>query len=198
MLIESVKVLKKKKCQYVVTVDGQEYVLTEDVLVKFRLKKNDEIDAPTLATVLDENEKYLCLDALLACASFKTEKGYREKLYAKGFASAAVNFALDYARKHGYADDERFAQSYYEKYAAKKSAALIRHELKNKGVSGEILASLPRGDERDTVLEIAKKYMKNKEKTPENKIRLQRHLVSKGFSYGDVAYAARRLFDDED
>lgn len=198
MIIEQITV---KKGKTYLSVEGKEYETDEQVVYSYRLKKGSEIDDATFYEMLKESEFLLCKKYLFGQIEkySKTEKGYRDKLYEKGFHTEAIKKALAKAKELGYIDDGKFAERYYEINKNKKGVLRIKNELRQKGVSPENLAFLKeeRTDD-ETVLLLAEKFMKRREKTQEEKVRLLRHLSSKGFSYDECMRAIRKFFDDTD
>ena len=115
MFIEKIE---SKKSDYVVTIDGTEYLIDEECAYSYHLRKNGEIDENTLAELLEQSDFVRCKKYLYAQIAkyYKTEKGYRDKLYEKGFSSKSVKRAILSAKERGYIDDRAFAERYYAKY----------------------------------------------------------------------------------
>lgn len=194
------KIVYGKKNVVIVTENG-EYALDPDAFVLSRIKKGDEIDDNFLADVLSESE-------LIACKKYlyeqidrysKTKKGYYDKLRDKGFSQKAAKNAINHATERGYIDDGRFAERFYEKYRGKKGITRIKNELRAKGVDKDALSFLDEETESiEEVLKIAEKFMKRREKTPEEKVKLLRHLSGKGFSFDVSKRADDEIFRSDD
>ena len=181
--------------------DGKEYAADPDCIIRYGLRPGEEIDDATFAEFLVESERSLCKKYLYAQIErySKTSKGYADKLREKGFSKSAIKAAILRAEELGYVDDKRFAENYYEKYRTKKGVNRIINELKVKGVNKEILAFLyEEEDDAASVIALAEKFMRKKEKTPEQRVRLLRHLAGKGFSYDAAIKAADCVFDKND
>ena len=54
------------------------------------------------------------------------------------------------------------------------------------------------GDETQSAVKIAEKYLKNKENTKQNILKCYKYLLSKGFSYDTAKSAVERVCDNED
>ena len=181
--------------------DGKEYAADPDCIAVYGIRPGEEIDDAAFAEFLIESERALCKKYLYSQIErySKTSKGYADKLREKGFSHGAIKAAIMRAKELGYIDDTRFAENYYEKYKAKKGVNRIINELKSKGVTKENLAFLyEEEDDSASVIAIAEKFMRKKEKTPEQRVRLLRHLAGKGFSYDASIKAADFVFDKND
>ena len=49
-----------------------------------------------------------------------------------------------------------------------------------------------------SIVSIGEKFMRRREKTPEEKMRLMRHLASKGFSYDEIVRAVKIVFSSDE
>ena len=198
MTIERIEV---KKDGYHVFIDGNEFVIDEEIAYSYRLRKNGEIDENTLGEIVQKSECLRCKNYLYAQIAkyYKTEKGYRDKLYEKGFPSYAVKSAILSAKERGYIDDSSFAKRYYEKYKDGKGKRRIIAELKSKGVKSEYLDFMSEEEtDLSSIVSIGEKFMRRREKTPEEKMRLMRHLASKGFSYDEIVRAVKIVFSSDE
>ena len=54
------------------------------------------------------------------------------------------------------------------------------------------------GDETDSAVKIAEKYLKNKQKDKQNILKCYKYLLSKGFSYDTAKTAVERIGTNED
>lgn len=197
MFIEKIET---KKGVTILTAEGNEYPVDEDCVYLYRLRKNCEIDDNTFVEFLEKSDLSRCKKYLYAQIAkyYKPEKGYRDKLYEKGFPKKAIAQALASVREHGYIDDHAFAERYYQKYKDLKGKRRILAELKTKGIKSEDLSFLSEEkNDPDAILALAQKFMRRREKTPEERLKLMRHLASKGFSYDEIVSAAGKIFAEE-
>ena len=188
-----------KKNLYTIRIGDSFYDVCEECFLTSGLKAGTSVTDAELSALLENNEYIICRNYLLKQIStyYKTEKGYRDKLYEKKFSYSAIKKSIDYALDKGYINDRRFAERYYERFKTKKGKNLIISELKNKGVSAEnltFLSDVTAND--DIVLNLARKYMKNKEKNLENKNKLIRSLASKGFGFEEIYRAVNEIFSN--
>lgn len=199
--IMTVDKIKFNKNIAVLTCGNSEYELCDECVIKSGLHEGDEISLSDLDKLKEESDFILCKNYLLNQIAhyLKTERGYKNKLYDKGFRSKAINEALEYAKDKGYINDLGFAERYYEKNKRSKGILRIKNELIYLGVEKENLEFL----KEETVdifvpCEIARKFIKNKEKNADTRLKLMRHLSGKGFSYDEVISAINTVFDESD
>lgn len=188
-----------KKNLYTIRIGDSFYDVCEECFLTSGLKAGTSVTDAELSALLENNEYIICRNYLLKQIStyYKTEKGYRDKLYEKKFSYSAIKKSIDYALDKGYINDRRFAERYYERFKTKKGKNLIISELKNKGVSAENLTFLSDVTANDDIAtNLARKYMKNKEKNLENKNKLIRSLASKGFGFEEIYRAVNEIFSD--
>ena len=188
-----------KKNLYTIRIGDSFYDVCEECFLTSGLKAGTSVTDAELSALLENNEYIICRNYLLKQIStyYKTEKGYRDKLYEKKFSYSAIKKSIDYALDKGYINDRRFAERYYERFKTKKGKNLIISELKNKGVSAENLTFLSDVTANDDIAtNLARKYMKNKEKNLENKNKLIRSLASKGFGFEEIYRAVNEIFSE--
>ena len=188
-----------KKNLYAIRIGDSFYDVCEECFLTSGLKAGTSVTDAELSALLENNEYIICRNYLLKQIStyYKTEKGYRDKLYEKKFSYSAIKKSIDYVLDKGYINDRRFAERYYERFKTKKGKNLIISELKNKGVSAENLTFLSDVTANDDIAtNLARKYMKNKEKNLETKNKLIRSLASKGFGFEEIYRAVNEIFSD--
>ena len=71
--------------------------------------------------------------------SGKTENEMRKKLAEQGFSPASVEDALLFLKHYRYLDDEDYARRYVEKNDHKKSIRQMKFDLRQKGVSDDLV-----------------------------------------------------------
>lgn len=134
-------------------------------------------------------------------ASDKTEKQLREKL-ATNYPPEIVDQVIDFVKARHYLDDARFARNYVEMRDRTKSRRVICMELKEKGVSREIVDALDDCFSQDTQQALADRlagqWLRKKRLDPETAPRgelqkLYRYLLGKGFSYEEAQTAVAHL-----
>lgn len=187
-----IKQVKASKNSSVITVDENDYVVSNTVIVKYKLKKGTEITEAELSKLLQESECRLCKDYLFSLIAkyLKTEKGYKDKLYSKSFSKTAVDAALASAKEYGYINDEKYSKAYLSANKNKKSLLIIKSNLMSKGIQKNIIEKILQDEPVETEAAAAKKvfekWTKNNNFNQENKNKAIRHLMQKGFSYETI------------
>ena len=94
-----------------------------------------------------------------------------------------VKKAIERLKERGYVDDQKFAKFYVENRNLKKgiSCRRLELELKNKGISAEIIEKVFSENPRNEVEEIKKIILKKRKKYTDEK--LISYLVRQGFDY---------------
>ena len=97
-------------------------------------------------------------------------------------------------------DDSDYARAFAEQNSKNKGKMLIKMQLKAKGVDEKTANSAVEnlGDETPQAIELAKKYLKNKEYDFKTLSKCYRYLLSKGFSYDAVSSAINTLKENCD
>ena len=191
----------KKKCN--LFLDGEFYagVFVESVL-KNRLKVGMEIDQQDLADLMFESDKIIALQKSVDYTTkhLKTKRQVITYLQGKGFSNDVVFYCIDKLIEYKLIDDKEFAKRYIESTANKQGKHLTQFMLANKGVKKEDVSAVYDEldiDSRGNALIVAKKHIKNKELTNENKTKTFRYLIGRGFSYEDANYAISNLGGEE-
>ncbi len=114
----------------------------------------------------------------------------RQKLLRRDFNFSEIEPVLDELAERGFIDDERFAEEWIHsrKNSNPRGRFLIRAELKEKGVSSEIIedklnSMISRSEEVEMAVELARKWLRGKDRDQKNiENKLSRYLYRKGFS----------------
>ena len=123
----------------------------------------------------------------------------RQRLTRRGFESESVEAALCRLTEQGLIDDVAFARFWAENRLAlrPRSIALIRQELRRKGVSTDAIdTAMPSGSDETSAYQEAQAYARH---LPLNegrlfKQRLGEHLRRRGFDYAVTTVTTRRLW----
>jgi len=129
-----------------------------------------------------------------------------EKLRGKRFSPEIIGKALSYFTKVGLINDERFACLWVRSRLNyhPRSAYLIRRELREKGVEGELIelaldAEMPPDREKKLLLELTRKRWDfyRREERPARERKTFAYLARRGFSPGAIQEAIREVREDE-
>ena len=181
--------------------DGKEYLLNSDCIILHGIQSGSELSTEEFKSLIEESDYINCKNYLFRQIArySKTEQRYKDKLYEKGFHSKAVNASIEYAKQNKYIDDVAFSERYYEKNKNSKGLKRILYELKNMGVKTSDLTFLENeSNGKDVLTHLIEKFMKNREKSLDNRNKLYRHLATKGFGYSEISSAVSEYFSKID
>ena len=190
-MITELKVQTRDKNRVNVSLDGSYYCsLAMETVIKNNLKPNMLIDENKLNSMQQESESKLAWEKALKLVStrYKTQKEIYVYLQEKGYLPSVIFGVIEKLNEYHFIDDKRYAESYISHKIKKDGPKKIKQELLTKGVREDIIDEvLDEVDNQDEViLNLCDKYMKNKEKTKENYLKLFRYMQGKGFDYEQV------------
>lgn len=117
--------------------------ITEDTLVKLKLKKGMTVDEDALLALAREelNNKCFSYAVFLLGKRNYFEKALIDKLKEKEYDEEAITGCLERLYSYGYLNDERLSQAFVndKKRFSKKGPRYIASALKAKGVDGEVV-----------------------------------------------------------
>lgn len=132
-----------------------------------------------------------------------TSKELKDKLCRAGYTDYSAGYALSYAESFGYVNDAAYARRYLETYSDRKSLRRMQADLRQKGISEDILGPAMEeaacGNEGELLRRYAEKKAASLDLAQEKeRQRLLRYLVGKGFSYGDAKDVMEELRADRE
>ena len=173
-----------------------------ETVMRHRLKIGDQIEPEELDEIQFDSERVRALEKALSFVtkSKKTQKQVKEHLYSKGYTEQTVESVIEKMKDYRFLDDGDYAETYARSYSKTKGKKLIEIELKKKGVSEEDMSEAIEniGDQTESAVNIAEKYLKNKIKDKQNMLKCYKYLLSKGFEYDVAKSAIERLGHNED
>lgn len=170
-----------------------------ETVVKHQLKVGTIIDEQRLQNIQLQSEKQTALNKALKLIStrYKTQKEVENYLYEKGYLPQIVYFVVEKLNEYHYIDDERYADSYIASH--KNFGKLkLKQQLLQKGISPTIVEQKLEDenfDQSQEILNLAQKYMKNKQDSKENYIKMIKNLMSKGFEYETIKEVLKKDVD---
>lgn len=200
--ITALTVQAKNKNRSNLFLDGAFFCSLDNlIVVKYSLKAGIEIEQEKLQAIQEENEFSFAFDLALNYVSRfrKTKKQLIEYLLKKGYLYPLCCKVVDKLIGYGYVDDSDFARAFVEQNSKTKGKLLLKMQLQSKGVDKKCAEQAVENiNETPQAIELAKKYMRNKEDTRENKAKCYRYILSKGFSYDSAHDAINALGGDTD
>ncbi len=124
----------------------------------------------------------------------RTASELSSKLREGGYPDTAISAAVEYASEYGYIDDERYARNYIFFHKEGRSRRRLLNDLQKKGIDKELAASILEEEYDSDEIEmirslLAKKRYDPSDTDPKHRLKLYRHLASKGFSSSDIKTA---------
>ncbi len=202
MNITAIKEWRKGK--YIICLDDEPaFALYGKEIGSFDLHEGEELSQEQYQEILDEvlikRAKSRTLHILDRYD--KTEKELRDKLKENMYPPEAIDAAVEAAKKGRFLDDNRYAYQYIYEKSRTKSRRMIEMELRNKGISDELISSAfaelsTETGEEDREEELIRKLIKKRISDPgdidnSEKEKLFRYLTGKGFEFGKV----KKIFD---
>jgi len=131
-----------------------------------------------------------------------SESEVRTKLAKKGFEEQQIDEGIEYLKENRLLDDERFARMYIENALRFKLVGprLLSMQLKQKGIADQyiepaILDVLDQDKEEEIARAAAEKWQRSHTKHSGDRNRLQRFLLTRGFSFDAIQNAIDGLVD---
>ncbi len=204
------KIERQKRAHHRVSVylDGEfAFGLNDEAAYRHSLKKGMEMSVQ-LRELLEESagraDARLTAERFLA-TRMRTEKEIRDKLASKEIRPDIIDETVDALKRSRLVDDRLFADMFVSDRLRfrPRGRALLRRELRVKGVPGDIAAAaidvaLSEEDENSLTLEMARSYVKRHPGLDRDVLR--RRLVSwlqrRGFPSNIVYAALRKVFEE--
>jgi regulatory protein len=104
---------------------------------------------------------------------------------------------IERLKEHNLINDEEYARNYAQCKAVKMGKGMIRNKLLVNGISPGIIETSLRDidGQTDLLASTTEKYMRSKEKIPENKSKLFRYLLGKGFQFEEIQEVVDECWD---
>lgn len=196
---------QKKKGRYNLFLEGEfAFGIYEDTLVKFSLRKNDDLTEEKITGIKDYDEfnygKKVGYDFLYYRQ--RSEKELRTKLKQKNISQKNSDKVIEFFINHRFLNDEEFARSFVTNELLKKPSGkrMLYRKLLQKGINKEVIerileSSYP--EESSGAEALLRKYIKRlKDKPPPvQKQKAYNYLISRGFNFDTSKETVEKLFD---
>ena len=168
------------------------FVLYKGELCQYEIAEGKELPEETYRKLMEEllpRRAKLRAMNLLKSRDY-TEKQLEDKLRDGGYPEPVVIQAMDYMKAFRYIDDLRYAKSYLDTFAGRKSLRRMQQELQQKGISRSVLEQAVAvwqqnggQDELQMAYRLLEKKHYNRDSCDwKEKQRLYNFLIYKGFS----------------
>ena len=196
MIITRIETLDKGKVKVTID-DGEVLVLDQREAEQFDLIEGKVINNSVYEKIL-EGRYHKAIQKALSILTFRdrSEQELRSKLSQAYYPDMIIDRVLDYVRKYGYFNEERFTAAYIRARKNRKSRLVIKNELLQKGVAEDMIEEAfaeeyDENSEEDAELNIIKKEIAKRAKDPdaltyEQKQKIIASLYRKGFDIGKI------------
>ena len=202
MRVERVEASKHKKGRVLVFLgDGACLKITEQELLDFGLRSGDELDEETLKRLKEaagvSNTRAAAADLIGKRAM--SRRDLERKLQEKGASETEARYAAEWLEAIGALNDAEYAAALVRHYSRLGyGPARVREKLYEKGVPRELwedaLEELPAdGGQVDAFL---RSKLRGRTPDEKEKRRLTNALLRRGFPWGEVKAAWRRLGEE--
>ncbi len=202
MRIERIEASKHKKGRVLVFLeDGACLKITEQELLDFGLRSGDELDGDTLARLKEaagvSNTRAAAADLIGKRAM--SRRDLERKLQEKGASEAEARYAAEWLEAIGALNDREYAAALVRHYSGLGyGPARVREKLYEKGVPRELwdeaLEELPAdGGQVEAFL---RSKLRGRVPDEKEKRRLTNALLRRGFPWGEVKSAWRRMGEE--
>lgn len=203
MTVKSITPVGKRKCRVLLD-EGFALVLYRGEIKKYGIEENGDLSQECYQEIIQD---VLCRRAkervlYLLNAMDRTEGELRKKLREGEYPKEAEDYALEYAKRMGYVNDENYARRYVDCFSERKSRKQLIWDLQRKGISRDIINSAVEETDIDEERQIAvllkkKGYFKKKEENGSDSFEHDRKayqraaafLARKGFSWEAISRA---------
>ncbi|PTL27486.1 recombinase RecX [Lachnospiraceae bacterium oral taxon 096] len=187
MLITQIIPIDKRRSK--ICADQDTFALYRGEIFRLGIKENEELSDedyaikvyPILKKRARERIVYILKDR------DKTEAELRGKLRDGYYPNEVIDETIDWAKKLHYIDDTRYVDFYIRSNGERKSRKRMMYDLRQKGISPELLEeflSLESVDERGQILRFLEKKKYDRQNSDwQQKRKLVQSLVAKGYSY---------------
>ncbi|WP_217557447.1 RecX family transcriptional regulator [Paenibacillus sp. GbtcB18] len=206
-VITGIERQKRNKKRYNVYVND-EYACSvhEDILIKNRLLKGEQIDAQRLREAMEEDEKH---EAYLKAIRFvavrpRSVQEVKMKLKDLGYEADLIDWVVGRLLEQKYLDDADFAKLWTEQRIQyqRKGRNAVRYELAQKGLSrdeiSKALSAVDTEEEMEGALIVGRKKWKTVSgEKMDRKRKTMAFLLRRGYPSSLVNDVMRRLSEEE-
>ncbi|MCL2144176.1 MAG: recombination regulator RecX [Endomicrobia bacterium] len=201
MKITKLEKIHTKKDTFKVFFDnGENILLSADIVVKFGINQGVEIPESIYREMLSADKTYrVVFDALtLVSKRSYSVKSLSDKLLLKGYEAENIKSAVSRLTELGYINDEKYALA-YAKYLSEKSKGeyAIKQALEEKGISKDLITKAldslkSEAEPCEQIIETIKRKFKDFNPKDKNELRrIASFFLRRGFTSEDISKALR-------
>jgi len=210
MEITKIEQQLKNTARYNIYIDG-EFVLGvyDDTLLKYQLRKGDEMTAEKLAEIRAYDEYNYGKNVAYKFLSYKPRsiKEVKNKLTYKKISKESVEKIIEHLKKYQFLNDESYAKMYLEQKTNSKGMgkSMVTFKMIDKGIDKEMITKVidenyPEEKQIEAGKKLIEKYLKKKQKIEDKnelKKKCYQYLFSRGFSYSVIEQILKINEDDK-
>lgn len=207
--IREIKQQRRNKNRYTIYFEDDEWIgLFDELVIKHGLQVGQEVDSNQLAELGQEDDAKKAVNMAIRYLGYRSrsEKEMKTYLQGKGFSEEIIHRTIEKLEGYGYMDDAAFAKSWVESRMAGNpmGKSMIKRELNNKGIDGDIieeaLSRVEDEDEEEQAFKLALKYSRRYKDLPsrEQFYKLGQALARRGFTWEVIRRANNRLNIEEE
>lgn len=211
--ISKIQAAKKTKARYHIYFDREgkseySFSVSEDILVQEDLFKGKELTKEDIEALRQSDELDKAYQKALNYLSYRmrSEKELFDYLKEQEVPEEEAAEMIEKMRRLDFVDDQRFSDAFVrtKRDQSKKGPNIIRQELKQKGVSENImnksLEQYTPEEQLDLAIELAEKKQRSykKESSRQKEQKLIQFLIQKGFSHSVAAEALKEADIEND
>ncbi len=187
-----------------VYIDGRfALALKQETVIKDKLKIGGEITAERVAELIGKDSVEKAMDTAVRFLGYRprSEAEIRKKLLQRGFNEDIIDKVITKLKGQGLVDDAAFVRFWKENREnfSPRSSRLTRLELKQKGVSDEIIdTATDNENDEDNAYKAAQSKIRRMTITDyaTYRQRLGEYLKRRGFSYGVINKTIARIWQE--
>jgi len=202
--ITRIETQKRNKKRRSIFLDGEfAFGLDEELVYRYDLREGSTIDMSTLGRILEAEEFKNAKDRALRLLGYRarSEKELRDKLIQSGYDEDTIQRVIDEMKCLKFVNDDEFAAMFIRDRLRMRPCGshLLKHELKQKGVSDEIIEkSLKEAYSEKSQIELALELANKKKKSYRNidthkeRKRIADFLSRRGFDWEIITHVMER------
>jgi regulatory protein len=202
-IITKVEQQKKNKRRYNIFIqDEYAFSVHEDIMIKHRLLKGEQLDVDQQAQILQDAERHdAYIKALLIIGRRPNSvKELKNKLAQHGYEESSIQWAIQALQQQKYVNDEDFAKLWTENRVVqqRKGRNLVKQELQQKGISKEhiqeAIGAIDPDEEFQASLQVAsKKWSQTKGEPFERRRKTAAFLLRRGYTSSLVSKVIQQI-----
>jgi len=178
--------------------------LDNEVAIKEGLQAGQELSDEYIEALAESDRSHRCLNAAVHFLSYRPRSEYevRERLRRRGFDSDNIEIVIARLKVQGLIDDLAFIQFWKDNRDSfsPRSQWLIKSELKQKGVDGDIIDQLDVADDANNAYRAAINKARSLPRSDYQSFhrRLGEYLKRRGFGYGVINHTVERIWQEQE